>query len=139
MKPEPEARGPADLEVPPRLRGIERTALEEHVGRLGYLCGLRQHLGNGEVEVGVGVRELRRHSVGAQPGRDAACVADRAERRELRLAIEPVAGLGFERGRALTKHPRAVLRDRRTKAVLTRGPRRADGREDAAPAACSSS
>src|SRR5437764_14982081 len=111
MKAQPKARGPARLEVAPRLRGIECTALEEHVGRLRYLCRLRQHLGDGEVEVGVGVGELRWHSVGTEPGRDAACVADRAKRCELRLAVEPVAGLGFERGRALTKHPRAVSRD----------------------------
>ena len=39
--------------------------------------------------------------MGAQPRRDAARVADRAERRELGLAVEPVAGLRLERRRAL--------------------------------------
>ena len=122
----------ARLEVPARLGRVEGAALEEHVGRLGELGRLGQHLGEREVEVRVGVAELRRHRVRAEPRRDAARVADRAERRELRVAVEPVARLRLERRRALAEHPPAVPLDRCAQAVLAGRPRRADGREDAA-------
>ena len=94
----------ARLEVAARLRRVERAALEEDVGGLGDLRRLGQHLGEREVEVRVGVAvELRRHRVRAEPRRHAAGVADRAERRELGVAVEPVAGLRLERRRAVAR------------------------------------
>src|SRR5262249_24586028 len=93
---------------------------------------LRQHLGEREVEIAIGVVELRRHCVGAEPGRNPTRSLYRPERRELGLAVEPVARLGLERRRTLAEHPRAMQRDRRTKTPRTWGPRRADGGEDAA-------
>ena len=45
----------AGLEVAACLGGIEGPALEEDVGRFGDRRGLGQHLGEREVEVGVGV------------------------------------------------------------------------------------
>ena len=50
-----ETRLTTRLEVAPRLRGVERAALEEDVGGVGDGRRLRQHLGEREVEVGVGV------------------------------------------------------------------------------------
>ena len=70
-----EAGVAARLEVAARLRGVERAALEEDVRRLGELRRLRQHLGEREVEVRVGVVELGRHGVRAEPRRDAARAA----------------------------------------------------------------
>ena len=50
--------------------------------------------------------------MGAEPRRDPARLPDRAERRELRLSVEPVARLRLEGRRALAEHPRAVQLDR---------------------------
>ena len=73
MEAQREARRAARLEVAARLLGVERAALDEDVRRLGELGRLGQHLGEREVEVRVGLRrELRRHGVRAEPGRDAA-------------------------------------------------------------------
>ena len=64
-------------EVPARLLGVERAALDEHVRGLGERGCVRQHLGEREVEVRVRVVELGRDGVRAEPRRDAVRVADR--------------------------------------------------------------
>ena len=130
-----EAGVPARFEVPARLRGVERAALEEDVRRLGEPCRLGQHLGEREVEVRVAVGELGRHRVSAEPGRDPTRGPDRAQGGELGVAVEAVARLRLERRRAVAEHPAAMALDRLPQAVLPGGPRRPDGREDAA-AAC---
>ena len=61
-----------------------------------------------EVEVGVGVVELGRHRVGAEPRRDPAGRAHGPQLRELRVVVEAVARLALERRRAVRAHPRAV-------------------------------
>ena len=128
-----ETGGAAGLEVAPRLGGVEGAALEEDVGRLGQERGLGQHLREHEVEVGVAVAvELGRHGVGAEEGRDPARGPDRAQRRELGLAVEPVARLGLEGRRARERHPVAVQPHRVRERVLAGGPRGAHGREDPA-------
>ena len=66
-----EAGCPAGLEVAPRLRRVERSALEEDVGGLGEPRCLREHLREHEVEVGVRIVELGRHGVRAEPRRHA--------------------------------------------------------------------
>ena len=115
--------------------GVERAALEEDVGGLGDLRRLGQHLREREVEVRVGVAvELGRHGVRAEPGRHAAGGLDRTQRRELGVAVEAVAGLRLERRRAVRAHPAAMALDGFAQALLARGTRRADGREDAAAA-----
>ena len=69
----------------------------------------------------------------AEPGRDAARGADRTQRRELGLAVEPVARLRLQRRRAGAQHPVAVALDgARAGRRRSGGPRRRDGREDAA-------
>ena len=72
MEAQGEPRVAARLEVAARLRRVEGAALEEDVGGLGEPRGLGEHLGEREVEVGVGVVELGRHGVRAEPRRDAA-------------------------------------------------------------------
>src|SRR4029450_10087653 len=57
---------------------------------------------------------------------------DRPQRPKLGLPVEPVARLRLEGRRALAQHPAAVPLDRRAQAVLARGSRGADRREDAA-------
>ena len=129
----------ARLEVAARLRRVERAALEEDVRRLGEPRRFRQHLGEREVEVGVGVVELGRDRVGAEPGRDAAGGADRAERRELRVAVEPVAGLRLERGRPVRAASSRVPSTRRASAVLAAARVARTVERIPPPAACSSS
>src|SRR4029077_10605375 len=97
VEPERKAGVAAGLEIAPRLCGVECSALEEHVRRFRELGRLRQDLSESEIEVGVGVAELRRDRVGPEPRRDAARLADRAQRRELRLAVEAIARLRLER------------------------------------------
>ena len=87
-----EARVAAGLEVTPGLRRLEGAFLDEDVRRRGEPRGFREHLGQDEVEIRVGVAKLRRHRVRAEPRRDTALRRDRAQRRELGLAVEPVAG-----------------------------------------------
>ena len=114
VEPQREAGVAARLEVAARLGRVERAALEEDVGGLGERRRLGKHLGEGEVEVRVGVAvELRRHRVRPEPRRDAAGGPDRAQRRELGVAVEPVAGLRLERRRAVPEHPPAVAFDDR--------------------------
>ena len=132
VEPQYEPGVAARLEIPPRLRRVEGSTLEEHVRRLRELGRCGQDFGEREVEVGVGVAELRRYRVRAEPRREAARLPDRAERRELRLPVEPIARLRLEGRRALAEHPRAVQLDRCSQAVLACRPRSADRREDAA-------
>src|SRR5207248_10387901 len=54
------------------------------------------------------------------------------QRRELRLAVEAVARLGLERGRARAKHPLAVPSDRRGEARGPGGTRCPHRRQDPA-------
>src|SRR5262249_6905263 len=83
-------------------------------------------------EVVVGIVELRRDGVGAEPRRNTAGGADRAQRAELCLTVESVARLGLERRRAVTEHRVPVSRRGGGQLGLARRPRRADRREDAA-------
>jgi hypothetical protein len=68
-----------------------------------------------------------------EPGGDAALGADRTERTELGLAVEPVARLRLEGRRPGAQHPAAVSRDGLAQAFLAGGTRRPHGREDSAP------
>ena len=78
MEPQDEPDGGARLEVPPRLPHVEGAPFDEDVGRLGDLGRLRQDLGYGELEIRVGVIELRRQRMCAEPRRDSARARDRA-------------------------------------------------------------
>ena len=89
---------------------VERAALEEDVGGLRELRRLGQDLREQEVDVRIAVVELGRHRVRAEPRRDAARGADRAQLRELRVVVEAVARLALERRRAVGAHPRPVAR-----------------------------
>ena len=122
----------AGREVAARLRGVERSLLEEDVSRLGDPGRLGEHLGERELEVRVGVGELGRNRVRAEPRWDSPRVAHRAELCELGVAVEPVAGLPLERGRPRRPHPGAVPLDRGAEIVLRRRSRCPDGREDPA-------
>ena len=106
-----EPRVAAGRQVAACLRRVERPALEEDVRGLRELSRLRQHLVDEELDVrlGAGVRELGRDRVRAEPGRDAARVHDRAQLRELRVVVEPVAGLRLEGRRACLAHPADVF------------------------------
>ena len=101
----------ARLQVAPRLRRVERTALEEDVRRLGNPHDLRQHLGEGEVEVLVRAGELRRHRVSPEPGRDTAGRLDSSQGGDLGLEVEPVARFALEGRRSGGEHPVAVALD----------------------------
>ena len=132
VKTQRETRGTTRLEIPPCLRRVERAALEEHVGGLRELGSLREHIAQREVEIRVGVVELGRDGVGAQPRRDAARRADCTQRRELRLDVEAVAGLRLEGGRAGTQHPVAVSGARFHQLVRRRRTRGSDRGHDPA-------
>jgi hypothetical protein len=69
--------------------------------------------------------------MGAEPGGDAARLPDRAEASELRVAVEPVAGLRLERRRPLSEHPGAMALDRRREPLLPRRAGSPDRGEDA--------
>ena len=127
------ARRAAGLEVAARLVGVERAPLEEDVGRLGERGRLGQDLGEQEVEVGVGVVELGRHRVRAEPGRHAAGRADGAKLGELGVVVEAVARLSprTSSSRAPASTLGGARRDPR-QLVLAGCARRADRREDAA-------
>src|SRR4029077_11203674 len=100
------------------------------VAGLAELRGVGQYVGEREVEVAVGVTlEFGRHRMRAEPRRHAAGGLDRPKRRELGLAIEPVAGLRLERCRAVSAHPVAMSLDRLEQAGLAGGAGRANGRE----------
>ena len=94
-----EARVHTCFEVPPSLVHSKCAALDEHVGSLRDRRRFGQHLRQGEVHVGGRVVELGRNSVRPQPGWNPAGGSNRAQRRKLRLAVEPIAGLGLERRR----------------------------------------
>ncbi len=100
--------------------GVEGAALEEDVGGFRDLGCFGKHLGEREVEIRVGVCELRRDGVRAEPGRDAARVPDRAQGRELGVTVEAVARLRLERRRAGGAHPVAVALDGGAQAALAR-------------------
>ena len=68
----------------------------------------------------------------AEPGRNPAGGGDRPERRELGLAIEPVARLALEGRRAGAQHPVAMARDGASQTLCSGRSRRRDGREDPA-------
>ena len=120
------------FEVAAGLGRVEGAALQEDVGGLGELGRVGEHLREQEVEIRVRVRELRRRRVGAEEGRDAAGSPDRAQRGELRLAVEAVARLPLERRRPGAEHPAAVALDGLAQPLLPRLARRAHGREDPA-------
>ena len=79
VQPQRQSAAATRLEVAPRLLGVEGAALQEHVGGVGELCGVRKHLGERELEIRVGVHELRRHSVSTEPRRCASGGADRTQ------------------------------------------------------------
>ncbi len=132
VQAEVETRVPAGLEVPPRLLHAERPALDEDVGRVGDPRRFGQDLLDREVEVRVRVGGFRRDRVRAEPGRNSALSADRAQGCELGVAIEPVARLPLEGRRARVQHPRAMAADRVVESVPARGSSRADRRQDSA-------
>jgi hypothetical protein len=129
-KREPALR--ARVEVAPRLANVERATLEEDVGGLGDRRRLGQHLGEREVEVRVGVVELRRDGMRAEPRRHSARRGDRAELRELRLAVEAVAGLRLPRRGPAREHRRGVAYGDDAQPLLSRRARGANRREDPA-------
>jgi hypothetical protein len=122
----------AGLEVPTGLLAVEGASFEEDVGGLGEVRCVREHVRQCELEVRVGVGELGRHGVRAQPRRDATGGRDRAERGELGLEVEPVARLRLERRRAVAQHPGGVAAHDAFELGLARSTGRADGREDPA-------
>src|SRR5918994_384993 len=132
VQPERETMRAARLEVAPRLPRVEGAALDEHIGGLRARRGVREHVRQQEVEALVGVLELRWHRVRPEEGRDAAGCADRPQRRQLCLAVEPVAGLALEGRRAGAEHPAAMALDGAAQTVLTCLTRRANRGEDAA-------
>ena len=77
MQTQRQAGAAAGFEVPARMLHAERAFLHEHVCREGDPGRLGQHLGQSEVEVLVGLVELRRHRVGAEPRRTSTGVANR--------------------------------------------------------------
>src|ERR1700722_6604220 len=100
-----EPRLAASTEKPLGLGGVEGTPLEEDVRGPRESRGFGQHLGEREVEIRVGVRELRWHRMRAEPGRDPTRRGDRSERRELGVAVEAVPGLPLPGRRAVTQEP----------------------------------
>ena len=91
VHPKCETGGPAGFEVTASLVDVERSLLEEDVCGDREVRRLGQDFGKRKVEIGIGVGELRWHRMGAEPGRDPADLTNRPQRRELRLAVEPVA------------------------------------------------
>jgi hypothetical protein len=122
----------ARLEVAARLLDRERSLLDEDVRRLRELGRFRQDLCDRKVHVGVGVRELGRHGVRAEPGWHAAGRGDRFQRRKLGFLVEPVARLTLERRRPGPEHPVAVALDGSAEILGGAGACGADGREDPA-------
>jgi len=114
------------------LRRVERALLQEEVSRLGDPRRLRQHLRQCEVEIRIGVGELRRHGVRAEPGRDAFLGDDRAQRGQLGLAVEPVARLRLESRSAGAQHPLAVAVHGRSQLALAGRSGGTNRREDPA-------
>jgi hypothetical protein len=91
VQPQRETRVTTGLEVAARLSTVNApssTNTSAASASARPRARPRQH----EVEVSVRVLELRRHSVRAEPRRHAAG-AERAQRRELGLAVEPVSRL----------------------------------------------
>ena len=74
-----EPRIRAGIEVATRLLGVERAALDEHVGGFGDPRRVREHLSQRELEIRVGVGELRWDGVSAEPRRYAPGRTDRPQ------------------------------------------------------------
>src|SRR6476620_4225445 len=132
VQPQREPRVSASLQVPLRPVAVESAPLEEDVGRLRELRRLRKDLREHEVEVRVRIVVLGRHRVGTEPGRDATLGLDRTQRRELGLAVEPVARLGFEGRRSRMEHPGSMPAHRVAEPILAGCAGRLDGGQDAA-------
>ncbi len=127
-----QARIAAGGEVAARLGRVEGAPLEEDVGGVREPGGLREHLGEREREVRVGVRELRRNRVRAEPGRRPARRPHRRQRGELGVAVEPVARLALPGRRAVPEQTAGVRGDALAQRFRAERPRRLDGGEDAA-------
>ena len=132
VEPQRQAVRVARLEIAASLRRVERAPLEEDIGRLGELRRIREHVGQKEVEIGVGAREPWRSGVRSEPGRDPTGCCDRPQRRKLGLAVEAVARLSLEGRRARAEHPVAVTLHGLGEPGFSGGPGRPHGREDAA-------
>ena len=126
----------ARSQIPPGLVRVEGPSLEEDVGRLGQLGGLREDVFDEEVDIRIAarLRELGRDGMGTEPGRNPTRAPDSPELCELRVPIEPVAGLRLERGRSGSEHPLRVPRERGGEPLLAGLAGRPNRREDA-PAA----
>ena len=120
------------LQVAPCLSGVERAPLEKDVGRLRHERCVRKDLGEREVEVRVGIVELGRHRVRAEPRGNPAGGTDGTQLLELGVTIESVARLSLERRRPVGAHPASVAQRRCFELGLRRRSRRGDRREDAA-------
>lgn len=118
-------------EVPPRLRGVKGSTLDEDVRRDRDRRRLGEDFADRPVDVGVRVRLLGRHRMGAEPRRDPTGVANRGELGHLGLAIEAVTALPLERRRAVRDHGVAMPCDERIERHLSRGTRGSRRREDA--------
>ena len=129
-----EAGNPARRQVAARLPRVERAALEERIGGVRDPRRVRQHLRQGVVDVRIRVVELRRDRVGAEPGRAPARSSNRAQRGELRVAVEAVARLALPRRRAVVEHPRRVPFDTCAQGALVERTRCPHRREDPAAA-----
>ena len=91
VKTQLEACGLAGHEIAASLRGVEGATFEEHVSRFRARRGVRKHLGERKVQIVVAARELGWNGMGTEPRRNPPGEADRLERRELGVAVEPVA------------------------------------------------
>ncbi|MGZ4424856.1 MAG: hypothetical protein ACXVZK_09285 [Gaiellaceae bacterium] len=132
MQTERETRVGAGTQIAPRLPGVEGAALDEHVCGFRDSGGIREHLRQDEVEVGIRVVVLGRHCVCPEPRGDPALVSDRLQRVELGVAVEAVAGLRLERRRPRAQHPAAVCAHGGGELFGTGCARRPDGGHDSA-------
>jgi hypothetical protein len=132
VQTERETRIGAGTQIAPRLPGVERAALDEHVGGLREPGDIREDLRQDEVEVRIRIVVLGRHCVCAEPRGDSALVSDRLQRGELGVAVEAVAGFRLERRRSRAQHPAAVHAHGGGELLGTGCTRRADGGHDSA-------
>ena len=103
VQPQCEPGVAARCEIAPRLAASKAPRSRKTSAASASSRRLRQHLRECEVEVRVGVGELRRDRVRAEPGREAARSAHRSQRRELRFPVEPVARLALPGRRAVAR------------------------------------
>ena len=73
-----ETGGTARGQIAASLVDVECAFLQEDIRGRGQPRSFRQDFGEREVEIRIGVRELRRHGMGTEPGRDPAGFPDRA-------------------------------------------------------------